>query len=663
MKDNHFEANLRHYSQWRGQLIEAIEKYQHWRKRYKLDDPNSTANITGILENLNIDRLTLAFVAEFSRGKTELINALFFSDTGVRLLPSMPGRTTMCPTEFFYDEENGSYLRLLDINSRFEDIPLNELKQDQKRWLHIDLDCAAPKQMQAAFKELLAVKRVPKHEAIKLGLYDEREAIKWGIGHDNEIDIPRWRHALISFPHPLFKQGLTILDTPGLNALGSEPELTINMLPSAHAVVFVIAADTGVTKSDLDIWCSHVNKVGKQGLAVVFNKIDTMWDDILSSDEEYRVALDSQVTSAANILKIDSKYIFPLSAKQALIAKVKGDQALLDKSGIAAIETYLSSGIVQHWQALLMDTIVRDIGFLITESINLTDIKYSQAAKEFQEFKQLDIENRELINKLIKDTLDLQDKYSADLTAFKQNRKKFEALRQALLDSISPVKIDKLIKYSKNEMSNSLSTHGMRQCMQKLFDDLRYALQSSVRLTLDTQDMVKTIHNQFHQDFGFKEIEPRLFTIDRYQFELEQLLADFNAYRLSSRVAITDQKSVVEQLYSTTILKAKKIIKRANKDATLWSRNALSPLLHQIASYKKQTEIRLSILNSLLESKDNLQENLNKLDKELKAIVTERTELNEIVNSIVGDFPLLIKSGVSVEVPAEILSRYAPWWA
>ena len=72
------------------------------------------------------------------------------------------------------------------------------------------------------------------------------------------IEIPKWRHALISFPHHLLKQGLTILDTPGLNALGTEPELTLNMLPSAQAVLFVLGADTGVTRSDMEIWQHHI---------------------------------------------------------------------------------------------------------------------------------------------------------------------------------------------------------------------------------------------------------------------------------------------------------------------------------------------------------------------------------------------------------------------
>jgi len=60
------------------------------------------------------------------------------------------------------------------------------------------------------------------------------------------VEVPQWRHALINYPHPLLKQGLVVLDTPGLNAIGAEPELTLSLLPSAHATVFILGADTAV---------------------------------------------------------------------------------------------------------------------------------------------------------------------------------------------------------------------------------------------------------------------------------------------------------------------------------------------------------------------------------------------------------------------------------
>jgi predicted GTPase len=88
-------------------------------------------------------------------------------------------------------------------------------------------------------------------------------------------------------PHPLLAQGLVILDTPGLNAIGTEPELTLSLLPNAHAVLFILAADTGVTQSDLTVWREHIGTAGgaSKGRIVVLNKIDSLWDELKSGEE------------------------------------------------------------------------------------------------------------------------------------------------------------------------------------------------------------------------------------------------------------------------------------------------------------------------------------------------------------------------------------------
>ena len=98
------------------------------------------------------------------------------------------------------------------------------------------------------------------------------------------VEVPKWRHALINIAHPLLKQGLVILDTPGLNAVGAEPELTVNLIPQAHAVVFILGADTGVTRSDLAIWREHLVTTPEsiEARLVVLNKIDTLWDTLNS---------------------------------------------------------------------------------------------------------------------------------------------------------------------------------------------------------------------------------------------------------------------------------------------------------------------------------------------------------------------------------------------
>ena len=96
---NDFEA----YSQWRMELSRRIAEYRAWLGKEDLNDSQRDLRLQQLIDRLAEDKLHVAFVAEFSRGKSELINAIFLSDLKQRLLPSTAGRTTMCPTELLYD--------------------------------------------------------------------------------------------------------------------------------------------------------------------------------------------------------------------------------------------------------------------------------------------------------------------------------------------------------------------------------------------------------------------------------------------------------------------------------------------------------------------------------------------------------------------------------
>src|SRR3954462_2392064 len=130
-------------------------------------------------------------------------------------------------------------------------------------------------------KHLVEVKNVTIEEAKSLGLWDDNDPMVCAVARQDgdKVEIPAWRHAMISYPHPLLKSGLIVLDTPGLNALGTEPELTLSMIPSAHAVLFLLATDTGITKSNLETWQRSVQTY-ETGRIAVLNKVDLLWDDL-----------------------------------------------------------------------------------------------------------------------------------------------------------------------------------------------------------------------------------------------------------------------------------------------------------------------------------------------------------------------------------------------
>src|SRR5207248_1292079 len=197
--------------------------------------------IPHLLERLHQDKLVIAFVAEFSRGKSELINAIFFADFGQRLLPSSDGRTTMCPTELLYDPTRPPSIRLLPIETRAKDGSVAEFKNYADEWVTLALDLSSADKMSQVLSQVSQTKRVPVALARKYGLHDDGGDVLAPLSAADQcaVDIPCWRHAVINFPHPLLQQGLVILDTPGLNAIGTEPEHTLALPP---AQVFAVSA-------------------------------------------------------------------------------------------------------------------------------------------------------------------------------------------------------------------------------------------------------------------------------------------------------------------------------------------------------------------------------------------------------------------------------------
>src|SRR5215468_11573028 len=140
MQSRDLAARFEAYSDWRRRLSARISDLHEWLSEQELADAQIDLRVQQLLERLHQDKLVVAFVAEFSRGKSELINAIFFADFGQRLLPSAAGRTTMCPTVLLYDPTRPPSIRLLPIETRARDGSVAEFKNYADEWVTLPLD-------------------------------------------------------------------------------------------------------------------------------------------------------------------------------------------------------------------------------------------------------------------------------------------------------------------------------------------------------------------------------------------------------------------------------------------------------------------------------------------------------------------------------------------
>ncbi|TMG93068.1 MAG: GTPase, partial [Betaproteobacteria bacterium] len=398
-------ARFEAYSDWRRRLSAGISGLHEWLSQQELADAQADLKIQHLLERLHQDKLVIAFVAEFSRGKSELINAIFFADFGQRLLPSSAGRTTMCPTELLYDPTRPPSIRLLPIETRAKDGSVAEFKNYADEWVTLALDLSSADKMSQVLSQVSQTKRVPVALARKYGLHDDGGNVLAPLSAADQgaVDIPCWRHAVINFPHPLLQQGLVILDTPGLNAIGTEPELTLNLLPNAHAILFILAADAGVTRTDIDVWQNHlvgVDPATKAGRLVVLNKIDGLWDELKSGDE-IEAEIARQVKNSAQTLAIPPAQVFAVSAQKALLAKVNGDDALLAKSRLPQLEQALSEELIPAKRDIVGTATRTEIRTLAATVRSILDARSAGIQEQLAELRGLRGKNQDVVEHMM----------------------------------------------------------------------------------------------------------------------------------------------------------------------------------------------------------------------------------------------------------------------
>jgi len=618
------------YVTWKRDLIREITRYRSWLAHNRLSSEGVEARLERALRVLRTDHITLAFVGEYSRGKTELINSLFFSNYGQRILPSRAGRTTMCPTELLFDPRSErSYIRLLPIESRLEDTSIAQLKRTPRLWLNLPLDPHDPESMAEAFAQVALTKAMPVEQAIQLGF--DPAGLESSSSGDTVL-VPAWRHAVVNFDHPLLRQGLRILDTPGLNALGSEPELTLSMLPNAQAIVFLLSADTGVTASDMQIWQQHIRQLDEDtqnSLFAVLNKIDVLWDDVAGESFVQKAVEDIRDTTAQQ-LGIDCADVLPLSAKQALMAKIRGDQALLERSQLARLEELLSQRILTQKERLLEDQVVQQVMALLQNSQHALKLRLEKVIEQRDVLASHQEGSGQMLLELTARTRHDHNRHHKRLLDLKTNQRLLQRQGELLRTAIRAERLEEHLTRLRRSLTGSLTTLGINLAILHFFRSVEQDLGILEQEAERANKMVSAIYRRHSEENPLQGIDPPLFQLLPYQRELRSLQGKADQFRLQLKTLLTEQRTLTRRFFSTLVQEVIGMHQRLRQEAEQWAGDALTPLLQFSLEHKQQLETHILQLKSLArESQQNSQRGqlLTRYSGELELQLAQAAEM------------------------------------
>jgi GTP-binding protein EngB required for normal cell division len=276
----------------------------------------TAGNIVSRLEQLATrlaeQRLQLAVLGQFKRGKSTLLNALL----GATVVPMAVTPLTAIPT-FIISGEN-FHLRTIGLAEEVEDIPA--------------LDVGA--------LQLLLRARVTEDN-----------------NPNNRLGLARVE---VTVPATLLQKGIVLIDTPGVGSTYQHNTETAQaILPECDAALFVVSLDPPITATELEYLARIRATVPR--IILVVNKIDV----VESEDRAAAIAFLRRV--AADTAGLKDAPLFCVSARRALKAKASGDGEELKASGLEELEKYLANFIAKEKSATLEQAIGQKSAALIAE--------------------------------------------------------------------------------------------------------------------------------------------------------------------------------------------------------------------------------------------------------------------------------------------------------
>jgi GTPase SAR1 family protein len=167
-------------------------------------------------------------------------------------------------------------------------------------------------------------------------------------------------HVEVFHPGPLFRAGVTLVDTPGIGSIyAHNTQVTYDFLPRIDAAIFVTSPEPPVTAAEIELLSALASEVPK--IFVVMNKTD------LFPAPQIAEVLEFASGALPKSLATKTGGIMPVSARQALQASLGHDLSLRERSGFPRLERELDRFLTEERSMVFLRSTARNAVKCITD--------------------------------------------------------------------------------------------------------------------------------------------------------------------------------------------------------------------------------------------------------------------------------------------------------
>jgi GTPase Era involved in 16S rRNA processing len=197
---------------------------------------------------------------------------------------------------------------------------------------------------------------------------------------------------VIESPNPQLKEGLVLVDTPGVGGLNTEhTAISYAFIPNADVVIFVSDSQKPMTAKELE-FVEMINRHCQTFLFAITKKDVGNYQEIIDSNRE---KLSKTLNCAEETIKL-----IPVSSKTKLAYLKTQDQEDLADSNFTALETELWQILEQQRGSILSLRALADLGQALTQIKTPIEVKWSACQQSPEELVEIEQEVQEVQQRL-----------------------------------------------------------------------------------------------------------------------------------------------------------------------------------------------------------------------------------------------------------------------
>ncbi len=295
--------------------------------------PQFAANLKSLGEKVDSDTFKIQIVGTFKNGKSTFINALLGED----ILPTRVLPCTAVINEIKYGQEKRAVLHFRD--------PLPEQL----------LSCIPEPTMKHMQEH--GMKNIPPME-IEYDQMDRYVVIPVDGNPDEISQTSPYRSVELFYPSPLLREGVEIIDSPGLNENDERTTVTLDYLDKADAIIYLFDALRICAQDEMDFINDVLLPKGFDEMFFLINRIDMV--------SEEREKEDVQRYCENKLQNVPKKGMYPISSLQAVRGKMNNDEDLYRQSGMDVFERLLADFLTRDKGRIKLAQPARELKGILT---------------------------------------------------------------------------------------------------------------------------------------------------------------------------------------------------------------------------------------------------------------------------------------------------------